>query len=1024
MTPHYMGSTGGKKMENKRLKEGNEMSRMNGIFRFFMLIMLIMVLPMTIALAQTGKIAGTVTDAETGQPLPGANVVVEGTQSGAAADQDGHYFIINLDPETYAVTASVIGYQQVTKTDVEVSTGHTTTLNFRLESTAIAGEAITVEAEVEVVRMDESASTVSVKSEEITETATIRSVEEYINTQAGVEGMNIRGGGLDETRFMVDGLSVVDNRTNQPVMMVNLSAIEELNIIKGGFQPEYGNLRSGLINVVTKSASPSRYNGSLDYRYTPPHLKHSGASVLNRNNFWLRPYLDPGVAMVGTQNGTWSEEEQAQNLQFRGWEAVSEDLMSDADPSNDMTPEEAQQQFIWRHAMEGSDSLGQKARNYGHKPDWLADVSFGGPVPLVSDYLGNLAFFFSHKDDWEMFGMLTSRDYFIQQNSQLKLTSRISDAIKLSVEGIYGEVHTVAQNPENPIMNPTDWDLMGDAGHIYSPQASSPWDIHRSMQGISLDHVLSNKTFYNLRISRVFINHWANGPTAYRDTTTLRYFGSFAQDETPWGYGIEYDKLRDDKQIGGGGLSDEYNWSENETYNVKFDMTSQFDRYNQVKFGFEVNYDDIHTNWMRYTESQKPLTRSGDWRVFPYMISGYMQDKLEFEGMIANFGVRVDYSTANTDWYLTDDKYSEYYTDEYRENFTDVAPTAPTKDHLKVSPRLGISHPISERSKLYFNYGHFYSRAPSRELFRIYKAPNYQGIGFLGNPSADLPRTVSYELGVDTDIGYNMLLHVAGYYKDVNSQTGTVTYTNYTGLVDYSTVENNNYEDIRGFEVRLERRFGRWISGWLNYTYRVSTSGYVGREHYYEDPRQQMLYGLQNPRQFRPLARPVARANVRLTTPPDFGPRFGGMRLLANWRFGLLFNYRAGQYYTWDPLNTYELTNNIQWRPSYNFDARISKTLAVSGVQVQLFADIQNVFDIKNLTSLAFEDGVDRENYFKSLHLPMYEGEEYQNLGMEPGDDAPGDIKSEDKPYIDMPNINYLRYLNPRVATFGIKVNF
>ncbi|HKJ66554.1 MAG TPA: carboxypeptidase-like regulatory domain-containing protein, partial [bacterium] len=96
------------------------MSRMNGIFRFFLPIMLVILLPMTIALAQTGKIAGTITDAETDEALPGVNVIIEGTDQGAATDEDGHYFIINVDPGTYSVTASMIGYAEVTKTGVVV----------------------------------------------------------------------------------------------------------------------------------------------------------------------------------------------------------------------------------------------------------------------------------------------------------------------------------------------------------------------------------------------------------------------------------------------------------------------------------------------------------------------------------------------------------------------------------------------------------------------------------------------------------------------------------------------------------------------------------------------------------------------------------------------------------------------------------------------------------------------------------------------------------------------------------------
>ena len=75
------------------------------------------------------------------------------------------------------------------------------------------------------------------------------------------------------------------------------------------------------------------------------------------------------------------------------------------------------------------------------------------------------------------------------------------------------------------------------------------------------------------------------------------------------------------------------------------------------------------------------------------------------------------------------------------------------------------------------------------------------------------------------------LIHFSGYYKDVTSQTGEVQYTNYDASVNYNTIQNNFYEDIRGFEIRINKNFGRWFSGWVNYNYRIESQGHVGREH-------------------------------------------------------------------------------------------------------------------------------------------------------------------------------------------------
>ena len=120
---------------------------------------------------------------------------------------------------------------------------------------------------------------------------------------------------------------------------MNLSSIQEISIIKGGFNAEYGNVRSGMINIVTKDPRQRGYNGSIDFRFTPARLKHSGAPLFDPMNYYLRSYLDPEVAMKGTS--MWDEETRSQYPEFEGWEAYAARINSDANPDNDMTPEEA-----------------------------------------------------------------------------------------------------------------------------------------------------------------------------------------------------------------------------------------------------------------------------------------------------------------------------------------------------------------------------------------------------------------------------------------------------------------------------------------------------------------------------------------------------------------------------------------------------------------------------------------------------------------------------------------------------------
>jgi len=1015
---------------------------------FILSVFLLFVVSRTMA-GITGKIAGKVTDAKTGKPLFGADVIIEGTKQGAATDNKGNYFVINLSPGKYTVRAQMMGYAALTKTDVIVAIDHTVTVDFALTTTVLMGKGVTIVAPRDVIAFDVAATQVSLDAAEVKGVPQATTLQQVINLQAGVDfdpttrgysspaEVTIRGGGRGQNALMVDGLMMVDDRANRPMMNVNLSAVQAVNIIKGGFNAEYGNVRSGLINIVTKEGSPNRYNGSLEARITPGHLKHSGVSIFNPNNYFLRPYLDPAVCYVGTANGTWDAATQARYPSFMGWNEFANTLTG-------MTADDARNLFIWQHRAQGSDALGRKAGSYGDKPDWDVEGSLGGPVPFLSKKLGGLSFFASYRTHNELFALPTNRDYYQEQNSQLKLTAKILPSLKLTLDGLYSETHTVQSAPRADGMDAymtsgtdilysaiaTGYDyVLGQNAALYYPAALNNFDIYRSMEGISIDHVLSRSTFYNVRISMSRVQNFCGGPSRFRDETTIRNFGSTAADETPLGYKVGIFTMYDGMSTSGEGSVRDY--SEVNTVNAKVDMTSQVNKYNEVKIGAEFNYDDINTHYEHNQIGDTGNNWVVEWRRFPYRGGAYVQDKLEFKGMIANIGLRADMNFPNSKAFATE-RYSMYFRKKFMETFQQLAPSEPAKNHLKLSPRLGISHPISDKAKLYFNYGHFYSMPTSNEMFMIMKRS--KGLSDIGNPSVDMPKTVAYELGVEYNISNMFMLHLSGYYKDVSDQLANIHYVGYDGGVDYWSRQNQNYEDIRGFEVRIEKRLGSWVTGWANYNYMVTSSGYIGRQTYYEDPRRQEQEGLMNPVQNRPHVRPLARANITFTSPADFGPTIAGFKPAGGIRLDLLYQWRAGKYETpaayssWNPKGDVNKMAELQWKGRTTCDLRLSKN--IKKMPFSLYMDIANLFNIKYLEESGFANATDRMDYMRSLHLARYAGdnvataEEYKAMGYTAGNDKPGDVKSKDKPYINMPNREFLTFLNPRTITFGIRLNF
>lgn len=174
----------------------------------------------------TGKIAGTVSDTETGEPLAGVNVYLVGTTSGAASDENGHYNILNIQPGIKTVEISMIGYEVVRITEVRVISDQTTRLNVGLQSETMGTEAIVIVADREIIKPDVSASRTSITSDEIDALPQV-SVEDVVQMQAGVEdGLSIRGGGADEALFLFDGFAMRDPRNNQPVTQLFPEPVE------------------------------------------------------------------------------------------------------------------------------------------------------------------------------------------------------------------------------------------------------------------------------------------------------------------------------------------------------------------------------------------------------------------------------------------------------------------------------------------------------------------------------------------------------------------------------------------------------------------------------------------------------------------------------------------------------------------------------------------------------------------------------------------------------------------------------
>ncbi|MCZ6632546.1 MAG: TonB-dependent receptor [bacterium] len=1011
------------------------------------------VMPSAVFAASTGKIAGKVTDKDTGEGLPGANVVIEGTTRGAVTDINGEYFILNVTPGLYTLVGSMVGYHKVTQSGVRVNIDLTATLNFThdngLVESSIELTEIMVVATRPVVQADISANVANITSEDV-EGLPITSVNEAVTLQAGVLAdangdLSIRGSDLNEISFTVDGMSMRDGRDNTPYSTVSFTSIKEMSIQSGGFNAEYGNVRSGLVNIVTKEGSTQRYNSDILMRYSGAQRDYFGPLPNDPNGYFWRPYTDSDVKNVGTHSdlSKWDVYRRRQYPQWAGWQTIIGRWASvSADPYHgmgvldtgvdesklpiaDLQVDDAaiSELFLWYRRKE----LDVK------DPDYDLDGSFGGPlIPTMGNRMGGVRFLASAKRERRAYMMPRVIDSYENDWGRIKVTADITQNMKLSVEGMFGE--ELGLNP-NRNGSPNMWrgnQEMGvqarslrDYDSVWADHLDNTLRIQRNNIGLSLTHVLSPKTFYEFRIQRMnsdyltdqlperdlkaVVQHFNRNsdfaiPTAIQQVTqttqtqigvTEAPLGGWFMKNEIWVDGLEF----------GGHWAQNRDHSQVDVWTTRFDITSQRTQVAQFKAGFEVAASDYNINH----ETAQPFFKNNSapkfiWERNPRQMAAYVQAKLEFNAMVANLGVRWDRWDANGDWWVYDDWTFAFSSKFGKDALDGSLEQAPVKKLNYLSPRLGISFPVTADSKLFFNYGHFRQMLNPHNLFIINEV-NTGAVTEIGNPAHPMPRTINYELGFEQNLFDKYLLRINGYYKANDDQASGVTYTNLDQSVNYALFEPLSYDDIRGFEITVRKRRGKWVGGFVNYTFLQTKGGNFGFANVFENRLEQsdFIANTRSHYQNKPVSRPFGRLALELYTPRDYGPQVSSFYPAGNWDLTLLANWRAGRHQDWfgpEASDIPGLTNNVQWKSFKNVDLRLAKRFEFLGARSTFFLDIDNFFNLKHLNrGSADPQNSDRDwqAYMVSLHLPADTfKDDLPPYFFVPGNDGPGTFRESD----------------------------
>lgn len=1103
----------------------------------FLAVVILLLSAKTIVPQIKSRIVGTVKDAETGEALAGASVIVMDTKLGAATDMNGKYFIINVPVGTYKLQAQMLSYASQMVVDVLVSPDRVTTVNFELTPTRIQSQEVVVTAERNSLHKEVSGTQLVVTEDQIVNTAGIREINAFLEKQPGVSSrdgyLEIRGGSADQTGTLVNGLSFNNAAVGNAETSIPLSAVDQVSLLSGGFNAEYGNFRSGLINITTKSGTKNRYHGTITVSRNVPHQKRFGPAFNDVHSNALAPYLDPNISFYGTTEAFQNDPYTAQQMdKFDGWIKAAQGFNIGKEPKDQATAFDYYLLAAWMQMAipdyKGLENLPQEVKNeIGYQPvsdeqrklfnehalketgtDLNLDAGFGGPLPFFSSELGDATFYISNNSKEQYYIMPVTRRSDKTYVTLATIKSTPAEALSITLNGLWKRELGVSpirpafgdfpdsRTSSNELQDGSGGFMTIDNIKYYARNNNSEsnyWydeaifpllDQTSLMGGVDANYVISKYTFFDLTLG--FLSIKDHSPTGdNRNNTVLTHFGPFPVTEMPYGklqfapnnrvtgiFGtdtISYNYPGNDALPGvprrfRGKEGDLYDNVLTQSYQLKFDLVSQFGEHHYFKTGVEYNLIDIHHNLWEKWNNNAYNTYEYNYHRRPSQTGIYFQDQISYEQIIANLGVRFDYFYGGGGEWPSGDPFStdafinvpyrdlssgpaadSFYTKlasgesliwDYWEDYNKTHPgfLQPIKNFFTISPRIGVAFPVTQNAKFYFNYGHFRSNPPYYSMYLYRYRYTKNGLYDLSNPNLEPPKTVSYELGISYNFYDNYILTISGYAKDITGQQGDVNYNN-AGNINYDSWANNNYQDIQGIEINLTKNDNSWLTGWINFNYMLKKSGLTGREIISDQTINDQTAGLYQGQETRTLPQPTFNANISFTTPYEWFSNRLVNSLLSEWRLTIFAEWSAGSYFNWyNPLSKTHDIPYLQW-PDYSMvDLRLSKTFNLLGFNSTLFVDISNVFNLKvNLLYKRYAFNTlagDDTKYLASLHLPLYNSPEFDDLRAKnpglyiAGNDKIGDLRSSEKPYINDPNFTYWIYSQPRDIWFGLKIDF
>ena len=944
-----------------------------------------------ILFGQTGKIKGKVTETGTSEPLIGANVIILGTSLGAATDINGEFTITNVEAGVYSVKASFVGFQSKTISNLRVNAGLTIEVDFDLVGEGFTVEEISVVAERPLVNKYNTNANRIATSEDI-EALPVRGLNEILAITPGVtfqdETVFVRGGRQDEVGFYLEGASITDPVVGGRAVTIVQDAVEEIQVQSGGYTAEYGGANSGIIYTQLKTGSP-QWKASFEY-------------ITDNITFKSNEDRYDGEKRLGTH-----------------WFGYSNSIGTISGPIFD----ERIKLFL----------LGSYNYEADRNPQPYPGINLG----LIGDPTTGDTINFTYPAG------------ALRNNSLETITG--SGTLTLDFNPfIFRLVGTYTKSQDE---YPWYGRVGGNIASFLNAERIATRDFTDGAFSFKGTHIINPTTFYEISGGYSFNNADVYDPIL--EDNWLGYGDSIANTNA----GVIWARAEDDNTgrfqrparlnifsfsfNGPGDVMANYQKLRREKFNIAGALSIELGKEHSIKAGGELQLFTIRNygwtneavmaiagllNANRLLSNDDPLKQTDEEVIIgrgvnnygydlfgnryngsddfangkvapkqPVFFGAYLQDKIEWNDLIVNIGLRYDYIDIDNQEMIDPTRPELSIVKSSKQLIPEGWKDVPTFSAL--SPRLGISFAVTDQTVFHAQYGKFVQQTRLRDA---YTGPFATAVNLAGGFEITAPvgynirptRTTQYEVGFTQQIGEFGSFDITGYYKDIQNQVvfNKITVANDSEFQDYNTLENGDFATTKGLEISFNmRRLERYQANGS-----VTLQDARGTGSFPNSNRGIVGAPLDGVTIFAPQYISPLEYNNSFSGSINLDYRFGiddGPSWLERFGVSALATFTSGHPYTTgiggadlegdardrqpvEPLNSSTTPSTLQ------IDLRLDKTFDVADLfDINVYVHVINLFDALNIENVFLRTGsVDDDGY---LSDPSTGGQLIETFGPE-----------------------------------------